>query len=335
MKLSARTYRGAAGRGAGRRHAADRRLRRRRRAPTGPPERRAMGERRLEARPAPIAPDGGGGAPATGADGAAEGQREGDEAPGVQAGAPDYLSTFALDVDTASYGYARRTLADGQLPQPVTVRPEEFINSFRQDYPRPKGDGFSVTVDGARPGRGARGRSERAGGGGLVAGARGPLHPHARPQGRTAARRPHLRHRHLRLDGRAGPPRPRQGVAGDPHRRAARRRLDRTGHLQRRGQDAAADDPDRRQPRPDPLGDRQPGADRLHQCRGGREDGLRRGRRGPSARSHQPRRAPLRRARQHRRDRGRRDPRPDRRRPARVRHHALRRRRRQRATAMR
>ncbi|MDX2935884.1 vWA domain-containing protein [Streptomyces ipomoeae] len=63
---------------------------------------------------------------------------------------PDHLSTFALDVDTASYGYARRTLQDGYLPDPATVRPEEFVNSFRQDYERPDGDGFSVTVDGAR-----------------------------------------------------------------------------------------------------------------------------------------------------------------------------------------
>ncbi|MEV6175548.1 von Willebrand factor type A domain-containing protein [Streptomyces sp. NPDC051954] len=63
---------------------------------------------------------------------------------------PDYLSTFALDVDTASYGYARRSLAEGRLPDPSTVRPEEFVNSFRQDYDRPDGDGFSVTVDGAR-----------------------------------------------------------------------------------------------------------------------------------------------------------------------------------------
>ncbi|MEV7196340.1 von Willebrand factor type A domain-containing protein [Streptomyces sp. NPDC093510] len=65
---------------------------------------------------------------------------------------PDYLSTFALDVDTASYGFARRTLAEGRLPDPATVRPEEFVNSFRQDYPRPDGDGFSVSVDGARTG---------------------------------------------------------------------------------------------------------------------------------------------------------------------------------------
>ncbi|WP_406459670.1 von Willebrand factor type A domain-containing protein [Streptomyces sp. NBC_01622] len=63
---------------------------------------------------------------------------------------PDYLSTFVLDVDTASYGYARRILADGQLPDPSTIRPEEFVNSFRQDYERPDGNGFTVTVDGAR-----------------------------------------------------------------------------------------------------------------------------------------------------------------------------------------
>ncbi|RFU85585.1 DUF3520 domain-containing protein [Streptomyces triticagri] len=63
---------------------------------------------------------------------------------------PDYLSTFALDVDTASYGYARRTLERGRMPQPSTVRPEEFVNSFRQDYERPDGNGFSVSVDGAR-----------------------------------------------------------------------------------------------------------------------------------------------------------------------------------------
>ncbi|MFF8829660.1 von Willebrand factor type A domain-containing protein [Streptomyces sp. NPDC015131] len=66
----------------------------------------------------------------------------------------DHLSTFALDVDTASYGYARRTLAEGRLPAPDTVRPEEFVNSFRQSYPKPPGNGFSVTVDGARTGPG-------------------------------------------------------------------------------------------------------------------------------------------------------------------------------------
>ncbi|MFG3032687.1 von Willebrand factor type A domain-containing protein [Streptomyces sp. NPDC048253] len=66
--------------------------------------------------------------------------------------APDHLSTFALDVDTASYGYTRRTLTEGRRPDPSTIRPEEFVNSFRQDYERPDGNGFSVTVDGARTG---------------------------------------------------------------------------------------------------------------------------------------------------------------------------------------
>src|SRR5690349_3017927 len=58
--------------------------------------------------------------------------------------APDasQLSTFALDVDTASYGYAKRRLDQGSLPSPSDVRYEEFVNSFRQDYPAPRGDGF-------------------------------------------------------------------------------------------------------------------------------------------------------------------------------------------------
>ena len=81
-------------------------------------------------------------------DGENEGEDSRDFAP-----EPDYLSTFALDVDTASYGYARRTLAEGRLPDPSTVRPEEFVNSFRQDYDRPDGNGFTVTVDGARTDR--------------------------------------------------------------------------------------------------------------------------------------------------------------------------------------
>ncbi|MFE9880043.1 von Willebrand factor type A domain-containing protein [Streptomyces sp. NPDC005784] len=91
--------------------------------------------------PAPVQPTGG----ATGRDQ----QGEQSDAPDVTP-SPDYLSTFALDVDTASYGYARRTLASGVVPDPTTIRPEEFVNSFRQDYRRPDGNGFTVTVDGAR-----------------------------------------------------------------------------------------------------------------------------------------------------------------------------------------
>jgi Ca-activated chloride channel homolog len=59
-------------------------------------------------------------------------------------------STFAMDVDTASYDYARNLITQGREPGAEGIRPEEFINSFRQDYPQPTGAGFSITMDGAR-----------------------------------------------------------------------------------------------------------------------------------------------------------------------------------------
>ncbi|WP_434092984.1 YfbK domain-containing protein [Streptomyces lasiicapitis] len=110
--------------------------------------RAASKERASDALPAPDNPRHNVPAPAPdGAQGEQDGARR-DIAP--EPGPADLLSTFALDVDTASYGFARRTLGQGRLPDPSTVRPEEFVNSFRQDYPKPDGDGFSVTVDGAR-----------------------------------------------------------------------------------------------------------------------------------------------------------------------------------------
>ncbi len=45
------------------------------------------------------------------------------------------VSTFSLDVDTASYAYTRRMLEDGFLPQRDAVRIEELINYFPYDYP--------------------------------------------------------------------------------------------------------------------------------------------------------------------------------------------------------
>ncbi|HTF11348.1 MAG TPA: von Willebrand factor type A domain-containing protein [Asanoa sp.] len=63
----------------------------------------------------------------------------------------DPQSTFAVDIDTASYGYARRVIKEGNLPDPTMVRPEEFVNAFDQDYPEPRGDGFAVFTDGTRP----------------------------------------------------------------------------------------------------------------------------------------------------------------------------------------
>ncbi len=50
------------------------------------------------------------------------------------------LSTFSIDVDTATYSNIRRLLDDGQMPQSDYVRIEELINYFTYDYPQPKGD---------------------------------------------------------------------------------------------------------------------------------------------------------------------------------------------------
>jgi Ca-activated chloride channel homolog len=61
----------------------------------------------------------------------------------------DNASTFALDVDTASYTYAARRINDGSLPEKATIRPEEFVNYFTYRYPQPSGDGFTVNVDGS------------------------------------------------------------------------------------------------------------------------------------------------------------------------------------------
>lgn len=60
------------------------------------------------------------------------------------------LSTFAIDVDTASYANVRRFLVTGQRPPRDAVRIEELVNYFRYDYPQPTdGQPFSVTVDAA------------------------------------------------------------------------------------------------------------------------------------------------------------------------------------------
>jgi len=48
------------------------------------------------------------------------------------------VSTFSIDVDTASYSYVRKALTDGWLPEPDAVRIEEMINYFNYDYPAPE-----------------------------------------------------------------------------------------------------------------------------------------------------------------------------------------------------
>ena len=48
------------------------------------------------------------------------------------------VSTFSVDVDTASYSFIRRQLKNGVLPQKDAVRIEEMINYFDYDYPLPE-----------------------------------------------------------------------------------------------------------------------------------------------------------------------------------------------------
>lgn len=47
------------------------------------------------------------------------------------------VSTFSIDVDTASYSFVRRQLNQGVLPQKAAVRLEEMVNYFPYDYPLP------------------------------------------------------------------------------------------------------------------------------------------------------------------------------------------------------
>lgn len=58
------------------------------------------------------------------------------------------LSTFSVDVDTASYGNIRRMIRSGVNIPADAVRIEEMINYFDYDYPEPEGeDAFSVTTE--------------------------------------------------------------------------------------------------------------------------------------------------------------------------------------------
>jgi Ca-activated chloride channel family protein len=50
------------------------------------------------------------------------------------------LSTFSIDVDTASYSNVRRFLREGRLPPPAAVRVEEMLNAFTYSYGEPEGE---------------------------------------------------------------------------------------------------------------------------------------------------------------------------------------------------
>lgn len=51
----------------------------------------------------------------------------------------DPVSTFSIDVDTASYSFVRANLNDGRLPGPDAVRVEEMVNYFDYEYRVPDG----------------------------------------------------------------------------------------------------------------------------------------------------------------------------------------------------
>ena len=51
-----------------------------------------------------------------------------------------------MDVDTGSYTVARRYVHDGNIPDPDSIRVEEFVNFFDQGYARPEQEAFSQSM---------------------------------------------------------------------------------------------------------------------------------------------------------------------------------------------
>ncbi len=60
----------------------------------------------------------------------------------------DQVSTFGLDVDTASYTIAQRYVDDGYRPDPASVRVEEWVNAFDQGYRAADDEAFAIAADG-------------------------------------------------------------------------------------------------------------------------------------------------------------------------------------------
>lgn len=84
-------------------------------------------------------------------------RRDDPPTPGAPLGENDFVdtsvestSTFGVDVDTGSYSLMRRWVESRGYLAPYAVRPEEFINYFRYDYPPPTDDRpFAVQIEGA------------------------------------------------------------------------------------------------------------------------------------------------------------------------------------------
>ncbi|MXX74551.1 MAG: VWA domain-containing protein [Holophagales bacterium] len=71
-----------------------------------------------------------------------------EDASPVRVASEEPVSTFSIDVDTASYSVVRSSLTNGYLPAPESVRIEELVNYFPYAYPAPgeRGAPFRPTV---------------------------------------------------------------------------------------------------------------------------------------------------------------------------------------------
>lgn len=64
--------------------------------------------------------------------------------------ARDALSTFGIDVDTASYTWSRRAVLEySQVPTPADVRVEEWVNAFDYGLKAPSVEPVAISVEGA------------------------------------------------------------------------------------------------------------------------------------------------------------------------------------------
>ena len=104
------------------------------------------------------------------------------------------VSTFSIDVDTASYSFMRASLNHNVLPQPAAVRTEELINYFPYDYAAPASadEPFQTSVA-VFPSPWSEGRKL------IRIGIKGYEIEPASP----AARQPRVPDRHVGFDGRA------------------------------------------------------------------------------------------------------------------------------------
>ena len=121
------------------------------------------------------------------------------------------VSTFSIDVDTASYSFVRASLNQNVLPQKAAVRTEEMVNYFPYDYAPPRTPRAAVQ-HATSPCSRARGRRD--------ASSSASASRAIRSAGDTAARQPRLPDRHVGIDGRAEQAAAGQAVAGAAARRA-------------------------------------------------------------------------------------------------------------------